>query len=284
MIIAISGSNGFIGSELTSCFREQKNEVRRIRRIDAKTPVHDIVDDILGADVIINLAGAPIVNRWTQTYKKLLFDSRIITTAKMVEAIKTLDKKPELFISTSAVGIYSQSGKHSENNFHPADDYLAEICEAWETEAGKALPYTRVVIARLGIVLGKGGGALSRIIPLFKLGLGGKIGNGKQGFSWIHIQDVIGAIQFLIENKQLSGNFNFTAPDLVDNAAFTGTLAEVLKRPAYLPVPLFGLKMLFGEGSIAVAGGQFAYPENLINAGYQYCYPELDAALREIIS
>ena len=283
MKIAISGAGGFIGKQLSNYFKAKGNEVKSIPRMNIDTQAADIANLLQGVEVVINLAGAPIVVRWTKAYKKILLDSRIITTSKIVEAIGLLGKKPELLISASAVGIYSQEGEQTESDFKKADDFLGEICSAWETEARKAIPYTRLAIARFGIVLGKGGGALERMLPLFSLGLGGKIASGKQGFSWIHIYDVCQAVDFIIQNEKLSGEFSFTAPEVVDNKQFTKILAKTLRRPAFFTVPAFALKLLFGEGAIAVTGGQFAPPKHLLNEGYRFSFPELDKALKEII-
>lgn len=282
MIIAITGAGGFIGKRLSAFFESKGNEVRRIPRINDGTTPEQLAVLIAGTDVIINLAGAPIIGRWNDAYKKQLYDSRIITTNRVVQAIKLLEVKPGLLISASAVGIYSQLGEQTEDQFNTAEDYLGEICTAWELEAKNAVPFTRLVIIRLGIVLGKGGGALARMLPLFRLGLGGKIASGKQGFSWIHITDIVKAVQFIIENEQLSGEFNFTASEVTDNATFTRVLAKVLKRPAFFTVPSFALKMLFGEGSIAVTGGQFAPPKHLLDEGFKFTFPDLEGALRDI--
>lgn len=284
MIIVISGSGGFIGKQLTSYFKAKGNDVRSISRIDAGTPDNEIVRQLSGADVIINLAGAPIIGRWNKTYKKLLFDSRIIITRKIVEAISILDIKPQLLISASAVGIYSQEGEHTESKFRISDDYLGQICSAWELEAKKAIPFTRVAITRFGIVLGKDGGALARMLPLFRFGVGGKIASGRQGFSWIHVIDLIRAMEFIIENQKLSGEFNLTSPNVVDNSKFTKLLAGILGRPAFFMVPSFVLRLVFGEGSIAVAGGQFAKPQHLLDEGFEFVYPDLANALDDIIS
>jgi len=151
-------------------------------------------------------------------------------------------------------------------------------------EAKKAVPFSRVAVTRFGIVLGKDGGALTRMLPLFRLGLGGKIASGKQGFSWIHVYDLIHAIEFIIENPKLSGEFNLTAPDVVDNGKFTKVLSKTLGKPALFAVPAFALKLLFGEGSIAVAGGQFAFPKHLTDEGFYFSYPDLKSALDDITS
>jgi len=283
MLIAISGASGFIGKQLTLFLQSKENEIRTIARIHYSTPIAEVALQLAGVDVVINLAGAPVVNRWTKAYKKTLLDSRIITTRKIVEAIGIMDKKPELLISASAIGIYSQEGEHTENNFQLADDYLGEICSAWELEAKKAKPFTRVAITRFGIVLGKDEGALNRMLPLFRFGLGGRIASGKQGFSWIHVYDVVHAIYFIIGNNKAEGEFNFTAPQIVDNSKFTSLLASKLRKSAFFTVPLFALRLVFGEGSIAVAGGQFVKPQHLLEAGYEFDYPELSKALDDII-
>ena len=282
MIIAITGAGGFIGKQLTAFFQAQGTEVRNIPRIQVATAAVEIAGLLDGVDVIINLAGAPIIGRWTKAYKKTLFDSRISTTRMIVEAIGLMDKKPGLLISASAIGIYSQEGEQTEKKFLKADDYLGVICSAWEQEAKKAVPFTRVVIARFGIVLGKDGGALTRMIPLFKSGLGGKIATGRQGFSWIHINDLLKAVQFIIDNRNLSGEFNFTAPEVVDNSKFTRVLSKIVKRPAFFAVPAFALKLLFGEGAIAITGGQFAPPKHLLGEGFQFRFPGLQEALKDI--
>jgi uncharacterized protein (TIGR01777 family) len=284
MIIAISGADGFIGRQLTLYFHSKGNEIWHIPRIYSATPIEELAKFLSGSDVIINLAGAPIIHRWTKTYKKIIFDSRIITTRKIVEAISLLETKPQLLISASAVGIYAQDGKHTENNFRKADDYLGQICSAWEMEAKKAASVTRVAIIRLGVVLGKNGGAIKRMIPLFRLGIGGKIASGRQGFPWIHIYDVIQAVQFIIENQKLSGEFNFTSPKFVNNSKFTKVLAKVLGKPAFFAVPSFALKLIYGEGAIAVTGGQHAQPKHLTDAGYHFSYPDLKDALQDITS
>ena len=284
MNIAISGAGGFIGKQLALYFQAKGNEVLSISRISSGTAASEIVRELSGVDVIINLAGAPIVGRWTRSYKKALLGSRVNTTRKIVEAISLMDKKPQLLISASAVGIYSQEGEQTESNFKMADDYLGQICLEWELEAKKAVPFTRVVITRFGIVLGKEGGMLKRLLPLFRKGLGGKIASGRQGFSWIHIYDVIQAFDFIIENPKVSGEFNLTAPNVVDNKRFTRLLARSLGKSAIFQVPSFALKFLFGEGAIALLGGQFALPKHLMDSGFQFSYPDLKSALEDIVA
>jgi len=284
MVIAITGAGGFIGRNLISYMESLGYKTVRIPRINSGTETAALSQILTNADVVINLAGAPIVSRWNKSYKKELFDSRIITTRKIVEAITLMRTKPGLLISASAIGIYSSEGEQTELKFQPSDDFLHEICANWEMEACKAVPLLRVAIIRLGIVLGRDGGALQKMLPLFKIGLGGKIGSGRQGFSWIHIDDLVRAVVFMISRPELSGAFNFTAPEVSNNGTFTKILAGVLKKPALLTVPSFALKLLFGEGAIAVLGGQFAPPEHLMDEGFQFNFPALEEALKNIIS
>lgn len=284
MVIVISGAKGFIGKNLVVFFKSKGFLVRNLPRINTGTPVDDLAKFLTGVDVIINLAGAPIVGRWTKAYKKTLYDSRIITTRKIVEAIALLDIKPGLLISASAVGIYAPQGEQTERNFIKADDYLGEICSNWELEAKKAEPFTRVAITRFGIVLGKNEGALARMLPIFRQGLGGKIASGRQGFSWIHIEDLVQAFKFIIDKKNISGEFNFTAPDVVDNSQFTRLLAKAVRKPAFFRVPSFALSILFGEGALAVTGGQFAPPRHLLDEGFQFIFPTLQEALEDIVA
>lgn len=283
MNIAITGSSGFIGKQLEAHFRKQSDSIINLPRINDETSALELSKILSESEVIINLAGAPIVGRWDEEYKKSLFDSRINTTRKIVDAIGLMETKPKVFISASAIGIYSQEGEQTENQFLQADDYLGYICSNWENEAKQAASYTRVAISRFGIVLGKGGGALQRMLPVFKFGLGGKIASGKQGFSWIHIQDMIRAVQYIIDKPDLKGEFNFTAPEVLTNEIFTKILAGVLKRPAIFSVPAFALKLIFGEGAIAVTGGQFAPPKHLLSEGFQFTFPELEEALVDIV-
>ncbi|MFZ4707951.1 MAG: NAD-dependent epimerase/dehydratase family protein, partial [Bacteroidales bacterium] len=198
MRVVVSGVSGFIGSRLLIAMQEKGWEVIPLERKDFALDAHLLGIKLSGADVIIHLAGAPIVHRWNEAYKKELHDSRINTTRKLVEALSLVREKPNLFISTSAIGIYSATGRHSEVSSLTADDFIGKLCLDWEKEANHAASITRTVIFRLGIVLAKNGGAFPKMLLPFKFGLGGKIGSGKQGFSWIHIDDLIAAYLFVI--------------------------------------------------------------------------------------
>lgn len=281
MRIFISGANGFIGRNLKVVLQKRGWEVIPLERNDFELGTDYLAKKISGAEVVINLAGAPIVHRWSETYKQELRNSRINTTRRLVDAMAVTAQTPKLFISTSAIGIYSGEGTHTENDYNPANDFMGKLCQDWETEAKAAIPFIRTVIFRLGIVLAREGGALPKMLLPFKLGLGGKIGNGRQGFSWIHIQDLIAAYIFVIENNQLSGIFNLTSPEPCDNSTLTKTIAHILHCPAFFEVPVFVLKLIYGEGAGAVTGGQKALPQRLLSAGFQYKFPVLEGALRD---
>lgn len=281
--IAISGSTGFVGRRLSKALKDEGNDIIPVTRKDFKLPANELAQKLEGADVLIHLAGAPIIKRWTEEYKKEIYHSRIDTTDKLVAAMKEMDSKPQVFISTSAIGIYEDDKEHTEHSGELSDGFMGRVCNDWEASARAAKPLTRVAIFRLGVVLGKGGGAMQPMLPLFKAGLGGKIGSGKQGFSWVHLKDVISAYQFAVNNDKLEGVFNLTAPEAVDNATFTKALARALHRPAIFPVPPFGLKLLYGEGAQALTSGSFVRPERLITNGFSFRFPELKDALEDIV-
>ena len=283
MRIIISGANGFIGRNLKVVMQQRGWEVIPLSRNDFNHGIGQLAQKINGSDVVINLAGVPIVSRWSETYKQELRNSRIITTQRLVDAMVAAKQIPKLFISTSAIGIYADQGRHTELVYNPASGFIGKLCQDWEAEAEVAAAFTRTVIFRLGIVLSRKGGALPKMLLPFKLGVGGKIGSGKQGFSWIHILDLIKAYLFVIENSQLNGTLNLTSPEPCDNLTFTRTIARILHRPAIFTVPTFALKLIYGEGAITVTGGQTVLPEKLLNAGFLYRFPTLESALKDIL-
>jgi uncharacterized protein (TIGR01777 family) len=245
--------------------------------------VQELAEILEGVEVVINLAGAPIISRWTLESKKRLYESRILTTRKLADVIRFMQHPPRLLISGSAIGIYSTAGTHTEESIDLAHDFLGKVCRDWETEALSAAGSARVVIIRTGVVLGKGGGALKKMILPFRLGLGGPIASGKQGFSWIHLKDVLGAILFLIDESNLSGIFNLTSPDPIDNRTFSKILGHTLNMPAILPIPGFILRLMYGDGAIALTQGQIVYPQKLLASGYNFQFVELESALKDII-
>ncbi|MBU2520704.1 MAG: TIGR01777 family oxidoreductase [Proteobacteria bacterium] len=284
MQIALTGATGFVGSYLANVFWEKNWKVTPILRDDLALSSKDLAKKINGSEVIANLAGANIVKRWTDDYKKELYNSRIGTTIKLVEAMGQMLRKPKIFISASAVGIYDDRGRYGESDYNFANNYLAKIVKDWEKTALKAREINiRTIIFRFGIVLGKGG-LLAKMLPSFKLGLGGTIGNGRQSFSWVHIEDLIRAYIFAVEHEDLEGIYNLVSPNAVTNKVLTKTLAKILHRPAVSPVPIWVLWLTFGEGAVAISSGQNTIPERLLKAGFRFKFETIEHALRDVVS
>ena len=271
MKIALTGASGFVGTALQSHFKE-------CVIIDRKDDTSMIIEKLKGVDVVINLAGAPIIKRWSDPYKKLLMESRIESTERLVLAVN--QSNVTHFISTSAIGIYPDDKKCDERCTEIADDFLGELAHKWEEEA--RLCNKPTTILRFGVILGKEGGALAQMLTPFKLGVGGIIGNGKMMTSWIHMSDLIGIYQFIIE-KKLTGIFNATAPKPVTNYTFTKALGKVLRRPTILPIPEFVLGIMYGEAASVLTGSKEVYPRKIMEAGYTFKFEDIDKALEEII-
>jgi uncharacterized protein (TIGR01777 family) len=295
MKIFISGGTGFVGKSLAPALVRSGHEVSVLTR-SGKGDLPGI--SWIGGDptqrgqwqeavrehgVIINLAGASIFTRWTEEAKRRIRDSRILTTRHLLEAVD--GGKGKTFFSTSAVGYYGFHGDEDlTEDSPPGGDFLALLARDWETEAGEAEKKgCRVVLTRFGIVLGEKGGALGQMIPLFRKYLGGPLGSGKQWFSWIHIEDLTRAFLFLLEHRELSGPVNFTAPNPVRNKELAQGLGRILGRPAFLPAPGFLLRMVLGEFGSILLEGQRVLPRKLLQAGFQFSYPEIDGALRQVI-
>ena len=296
MKIVISGASGLIGTQLVAKLSQGGHEVIRLVRRSPKSgeiqwnPKSGTLDAaaLEGADAVIHLSGAGIGDkRWTDGYRREILDSRTATTALLANTIASLSRKPSVFLSGSAIGIYGARNDEqlTEVSTH-GTGFLAEVCEQWEAAAKPAVDAgVRTVYLRTGIVLSPKGGALKKLLPLFKLGVGGKFGNGKQWQSWISIDDEIGAIEYLL-TANVSGAVNLTAPNPVTNAEFTKVLASVLKRPAIVPVPTFAPKILLG-GELADAllfTGQRVIPAALNASGYSFKHTTLESALRSLLS
>jgi len=281
--IAIVGANGFIGTHMQSFFKAEGFDVLPLGKEDTQKSIAEITKVLEGTDIVINLAGAPIIHRWSASYKKVLYNSRIITTRKLVAAMAQMQNKPELFISTSAVGIYATDGPMSESNYTYADNFLAKICKDWEAEAQQADSFTRVIIFRFGVVLAKKGGALSKMLPAFRLGIAGTIGDGSEAFSWVHIDDLLSAYLFVFSKEKMEGTFNLSAPNPVTNRELTKALGKVLHRPTAIPLPKFVLRFLFSEGATVLTEGQRVVPERLLENGFTFKYQTIEEALREIL-
>lgn len=297
MRILITGGTGFIGVYLCGQLLEAGHQlvvfsrrpeqveslcgqaVEAIGSLDEITPQSEF-------DAVINLAGEPIADkRWSARRKQLLMESRLETTRKLVQAIAAMHRPPSCLINASAVGFYGDQGDRPvDESTPPHEEFSHELCRLWEQAANKAAEYgVRVCIVRIGLVVGPGGGFVSRMLPAFKLGLGGPLGNGRQWMSWVHRSDLVRLFEWLLTHDQAQGVYNGTAPNPVTNREFTRTLAKVLHRPACLPMPTFAAKALFGEMSRLLLTGQRVYPKRMTDAGFEFNYPQLQAALESVL-
>lgn len=295
MKTVISGASGLIGTQLSAKLAKSGHDVWRLVRRGAGAneiswdPAKGILNaaDIEGADAVIHLSGAGIGDkRWTESYKKEILDSRTQSTGLLAKTIASLHKKPAVFLSGSAIGIYGPRGDENlDEQSTTGTSFLADVCTQWEAAAAPAASAgIRTVFLRTGIVLTSRGGALKKQLPLFKIGAGGKFGRGDQWQSWISLDDEIRAIEYLL-TADVSGPVNLTAPIPVTNLEFTKTLAKVLKRPALLPIPSFGPKLLLG-GELADAllfTGQRVLPRALTASGFKFAHTNLEEALRSLL-
>lgn len=299
MRILVVGASGFIGNSLLRAVLARKDEAiatgrdaRSLgRRLSpgAKAVAWDPnagpipVEALEGVDAVVNLAGEPVTGRWTSAKKERIRRSRVEGTRNLVAGIAAAPKKPLVLVSASAIGYYGD-GQHRvlHEGTPPAKDFLAGVCREWEGEAEKARSHCRVAIARIGVVLGKGGGAYPQMSRPFRFFAGGRIGLGYRWFSWIHIDDVVGAILHLIDTRSAEGPFNLTAPQPVSNREFTAALAKTLRRPALFPVPPIALRILLGGFSEVVLTSQRVVPLRTQAAGYSYRYPDIAAALADL--
>jgi hypothetical protein len=281
--IAMSGASGFVGSNLGSAFREMKWQVVPLGRKDFKSEL--LAEKMSGADIVVNLAGAPVINRWTEEYKKTMYESRINITKSLVLACSQMDPKPKLLISTSAIGYYASGGPHTENNHVKADNFLGHLARDWEKEALRAKEFgIRTVIFRFGVVLGKDGGALKQMLAPFKLGMGGTIGDGFQPFSWVHINDLIRAFQTAIDDASYEGVYNLTSPNPTTNKGLTKALGKALGKPTIMQVPKFVLRLQLGEGAQVLTEGQTVLPERLIKSGFSFSFNDIEDAVKDCVA
>lgn len=283
MQISLSGSTGFIGNHLMKKFIEKGWTVNVLNRDSFGMPTEEFAEKyIADSDVIINLAGALISKRWSAAWKKEIFESRIETTRKIADGILLSQKKPRLFISPSAVGIYDSIHCHDEESKDFAHSFLAEVCREWENQALRVKDSVRLVIFRTGVVLGKEGGVLLKLYPVFRIGLGGQIGNGESMMSWIHIRDLVEAYLYTIETKDINGIYNLVAPNVVTNYYFTKTFGMILNQPSIVKVPIFSLKLLYGEGANALIAGQDVIPAKLMKSGFTFKFATIEKALGDL--
>lgn len=280
MTIAITGASGLVGRHASDLLRGEGHEVRSISTRSAIKP-----EDFEGCDAVVHLAGEPVAQRWTAEAKERIRSSRVDGTRRVVEALAKLQERPEVLVSASAIGYYGSRGDETlTESSLPGQDFLGEVATAWEREANAAEQFgIRVVILRFGVILAGDGGALKKMLPPFKLGVGGRIGNGTQWMSWIHIEDVTRLIAFAIANESAHGSMNAVAPYPVRNVDFTRELAGAVHRPAILPVPIVALRMLFGPMAEILYASQRVIPEAALRAGFEFKFAELGAALNDLL-
>jgi uncharacterized protein (TIGR01777 family) len=306
MRVFVTGGTGLVGTRLIKCLLERGDEPVVLTRRYAEARQHlgagvtliegdpmragDWQDAVTDCDAVINLAGENIfARRWSEKFKNLLRDSRTQSTANVVEALarkpRTARGQPKTLINASAIGIYGPHGDDEvTEESPPGNDFLARICVEWENAAQQAEPLgVRVAIVRIGVVLERGGGALSKMLTPFKLGVGGKVGSGTQWMSWVHNADVVGILLFALENAEAHGPFNATAPNSVTNKDFSKELGYALRRPSYVPTPAFALRLGLGEVADVITTGQRVLPQRALEAGYTFRFPTLEAALADVV-
>ena len=278
MKVVITGGSGFIGRAIANRLRTAGHIVTAI---SLRTPPSPEI--FAGCNAVVHLAGEPVAQRWTAAAKERIMNSRVQGTRTLVTALR--QQAPAVLISASAIGYYGSRGDEILTEAAPAaDDFLGRVAAAWEEEALAAEPLgVRVARLRIGVVLGPNGGALARMLPPFRLGIGGRLGSGHQWMSWIHINDLIALIAFLMKESTVRGVFNATSPFPVTNREFTQALAEAVHRPAILPVPAFVLKLMFGEMSEVLLGSQRALPDAAQRAGFVFQHPDIFAALAQVV-
>lgn len=298
MVVLITGAQGFVGSFLSDSLLAQGHRVIALGRSADPSRTHDkytyisadttLAGDWLSSlqdvDAVINLAGKSIFTRWSAKTKQQIYDSRVLTTRNLVEYLPS--NKSLTLLSASGVGFYGDRGADELTEDEPAgNDFLAAMSVDWEKEAQRAVAKgIRVVCMRFGIVLGAGGGALATMIPTFRRFVGGRLGNGQQWFPWLHIDDLVAAVEFLLNRRDLSGTVNFCSPNPVTNSELTRTLASVLGRPARLPVPALVMRLVMGEFADVLLGSQRALPRRLSRSGFQFRYPDLRPALEAVLA
>lgn len=296
MKVFVTGGSGFIGRELCASLLQRDCKVTVLSRKPDATrkllgPMCDVVDapDAVADsayDVVINLAGLPIADRrWSAARKSALHESRVELTRQLVDAMGRGSRRPSLLLSASAIGYYGDQGERwVDEDTAPRAEYSHQLCAAWEQAAyGAQALGIRVCVLRLGLVIGPGGGFLGRLLPLFKLGLGGRLGDGQQWMSWVHRQDVLRMMHYLIDHETLQGAFNASSPRPVRNSEFTRALARELSRPAAVPVPAAALQLAMGEMSGLLLTGQRVAPARLLDAGFEFRFEQLEDALGETL-
>ena len=302
MKVLVTGATGFVGKRVVKQLLDQGDEVVVLTRNIAKgalelgknckyflwsdTKTLPPEEAFEGVEGVVNLMGEGIADkRWTEEQKKKIYESRITSTSQLIERMKGLSIKPKVFVSSSAIGIYGNRGNEEiTEQSSTVDDFLANVCKDWEASANKAAELgMRVAIIRTGVVIGKNGGALKKMLPIFKLGGGGPVGSGKQYMSWIHVDDIAGMFVFALKDPSVQGIYNGTSPYPATSKDFAKELGKALHRPAFAPAPGFALKLVFGEMSQVLLDGQKVMPVKFKERKFRFRYPTLEMALKESI-
>lgn len=292
MKTVISGGTGFIGKGIAAKLQSAGHEVavwsRRASAPMAWDPLTGPPDpaSLDGADAVIHLAGETVAQRWTSAVKQKIRDSRVLGTQRLVDTIAKVERKPRVLVCASAIGFYGSRGDEVlTETSAPGSGFLVDVCQEWEAEAERAAGLgLRVVKLRIGFVLGRHGGALGQMLPIFRLGLGGRLGSGQQWMPWIHVDDVVEMFVRAALDESVQGVWNATAPNPVSNAAFTQEISQVLHRPAIFPVPEFALRLGFGEFGLHMMDSARVVPTAALHAGYRFLYPEIGGALRNLLT
>jgi len=302
MRVVVTGATGTIGRAVVKALRERGDQVVALSRdperaretLGADVDAHAWGDPkaeaapaeaLRGADGVIHLLGEPVAQRWSDEAKREIRDSRVLGTRNLVAAIREAEPRPKVLVSQSATGWYGARGDEPLDESAPAaDDFLAGVVRDWEAEASRVeAEGVRVALARTGVVLSPHGGALEKMLPFFKAGLGGPVAGGRQYVPWIHVDDVAGALLFCLDSDAASGPVNLTAPKPATNTELSKSLGRALHRPAIAPVPGFAVKLLYGEMASIVTTGANVVPRRLEELGYSFRHPDLDGALREVV-
>jgi uncharacterized protein len=289
--LTITGASGLIGRPLVEALRDRGDEVTILSRDPQRGVTWDPLSEpapheaLSGRDAVVHLAGENVAQRWTDKAKRSIRESRVIGTQALLEGLRAADPRPGVLVSASAVGYYGDRGDEVlDEGSDPGDDWLAGVCADWEAAAREATALgMRVCSLRTGVVLSRSGGALAKMLPPFRVGLGGPVAGGDQYMPWIHLDDVVGLYLAAIDGPGYAGPVNATGPAPVTNRDFSKALGRVLHRPAVAPVPGLAVRLLFGEMAEIVTGGQRAVPRRAAELGYEFRHPELDAALADVL-
>ena len=286
MIIKLTGSNGYIGGLISNELKKNGHIVSGIQRSLLYGPTPGLQKELQNTDIVINLAGAPILQRWTKKNKKKIYDSRVVTTGNLVKAIVTLPKadRPKKIIAASAIGIYKPGFEHDEESQVFDNSFVGQVVKDWENELSPLPSDIQTIVFRIGVVFGKNAKTINNMLLPFKLGLGGKIASGKQAFPFIHETDVVNAFVWAAEKMNSSETFNLTAPEYISNKEFTKSLARVLKRPALFTIPAFALKLIYGEAASLLTQAPEVSADKLLDRGFKFEFPTINATLHNILS